>query len=441
MHVCLLNDSFPPMLDGVANVMKNYADVIHARYGTATVVTPAYPGVVDETPYDVIRYASLDTTKAVGYRTGYPFDAEVIERIKKTAPDLIHVHCPFVSALMGRVLREQCDVPMVFTYHTKFDIDVRKAVKLKLLQDAALKIIVDNIAACDDVWVVSEGAGQNLRSIGYEGNYLVMPNGVDMPKGRAEQDAIDAVRRQFGLNPAVATYLFVGRMMWYKGQRLILDALRMLKNAGKPFCAVFVGDGQDFSEIQRYARALDLMNECKFLGAIRDRETLRALYAACDLFLFPSTFDTNGIVVREAAANGLASVLIKGSCAAEGVENGKTGLLISETPEAMANVLFHTAGHRAETRALGESAMNGLYLSWEDSIQTAVERYRLILDNRADFLKPRRWTGSDEFLLTVSQFVDAYAVLRALPERVQERTELIHDLLHPSLNPPHTKKL
>ena len=440
MHVCLLNDSFPPMLDGVANVMKNYAEIIHAKYGKATVVTPAYPGVSDDTPYPVIRYMSLDTTKQVGYRTGYPFDADVIERVANAKPDLLHVHCPFVSALMGRVIREKIDAPMVFTYHTKFDIDVRKAVRMKLLQDTALKLIVDNIAACDDVWVVSEGAGKNLREIGYEGNYLVMPNGVDMPKGRADADAVDAVRKQFGLDPSIATYLFVGRMMWYKGQRLILDALRMLKNAGKPFCAVFVGDGMDRAEIERYMQSLDLGSECKFLGAIRNRETLRALYAASDLFLFPSTFDTNGIVVREAAANGLASVLIEGSCAAEGIVNGRTGLLIPETAEAMANVLFHTIGHRAETRALGERAMEQLYLSWEDSVKTAVERYRLILDNRRDFMKPRRWTNSDEFLLTVSQFINAYAALHALPERIQEHTDAAIDVLHSSLKPPFLKK-
>ena len=216
LHICLLNDSFPPMLDGVANVMKNYADIITRRYGTATVVTPAYPNVNDDYPYEVVRYASVDTTKLVGYRTGYPFDAKVLERLNGVQMDLMHVHCPFISAQLTRVIRETRDVPVVFTYHTKFDVDVRKAVRMKLIQDAALKIIVDNIAACDDVWVVSEGAGKNLRSIGYQGNYLVMPNGVDMPKGRADAAAVDAVRKAYGIDPDVTVYLFVGRMMWYK---------------------------------------------------------------------------------------------------------------------------------------------------------------------------------------------------------------------------------
>ena len=423
LHVCLLNDSFPPMLDGVANVMKNYADIITARYGTATVVTPAYPDVTDDCPYEVIRYASMDTTKLVGYRTGYPFDAKVLERLNALPMDLMHVHCPFVSAQLCRVVRETRDVPVVFTYHTKFDVDVRKAVRMKLLQDAALKIIVDNIAACDDVWVVSEGAGQNLRSIGYEGNYIVMPNGVDMPKGRAEKDAVDAVRAQFGLDPDMTTYLFVGRMMWYKGLRIILDALRMLKNAGKRFCAVFVGNGMDRREIEAYMRSLSLAEECRFLGAIRDRQTLRAVYAACDLFLFPSTFDTNGIVVREAAANGLASVLIEGSCAAEGVAHGRNGLLIAETPEAMANLLFHMNDRRDAMRSLGDRAMEELYFSWEDSVKNAVARYRVILEDREHYRKPRQTTGTEDFYQAISQWFGVYSQLAAMPARMQERAD------------------
>ena len=46
----------------------------------------------------------------------------------------------------------------MFTYHTKFDIDIAKAVRGKTLQDAAVKLLVSNISACDEVWVVSRGA-------------------------------------------------------------------------------------------------------------------------------------------------------------------------------------------------------------------------------------------------------------------------------------------
>ena len=66
------------------------------------------------------------------------------------------------------------DAPLVLTYHTKYDIDIAKAVKRRLLQESAIRALVQNVNACDEVWVVSRGAGENLRSLGYEGEYTVM---------------------------------------------------------------------------------------------------------------------------------------------------------------------------------------------------------------------------------------------------------------------------
>ena len=72
-NICLMNDSFPPLIDGVANAVVNYANVIQSQYGEAVVATPQYPGTIDDYPFPVIRYPSLDTTRMVGYRTGLPF--------------------------------------------------------------------------------------------------------------------------------------------------------------------------------------------------------------------------------------------------------------------------------------------------------------------------------------------------------------------------------
>ena len=46
LNICLMNDSFPPLVDGVANTVVNYADVISTQLGSAAVATPDYPGAV-----------------------------------------------------------------------------------------------------------------------------------------------------------------------------------------------------------------------------------------------------------------------------------------------------------------------------------------------------------------------------------------------------------
>lgn len=396
LSVCLLNDSFPPVIDGVANAVLNYASMIQDQLGSAVVGVPDYPGTTDNYPFPVVRYPSFDTTKIVGYRAGYPFSARAMDALADFSPQIIHTHCPVMSTVMARALRERLDVPVVFTYHTKFDIDIRRALSGQLLQQTAIRLLVDNISACDEVWVVSRGAGENLRSLGYAGDYIVMENGVDFPRGPVSNDRCSALRKELGLSEQVPVYLFVGRMMWYKGVHIILDALAALRQSGHDFRMLMVGDGMERQEMEQKAAQLRLDDICIFTGAVHDREKLRTLFSLSDLFLFPSTFDTNGIVVREAAACGTASVLVRDSCAAEGVADGVNALLIEENAASLKALLEKKGADRAALSRLGQQALEQLYLSWEDSVKRAFSRYYVVLDQYRSGHSGRSMEWSDE---------------------------------------------
>lgn len=418
--ICLINDSFPPVIDGVANAVTNYATVIQRDYGDATVVTPYYPDADDSVyPFPVLRYPSIDMTKLVGYRAGFPLSPELMEQVEGRHIDLIHSHCPVTSMVLARMLRQKLNVPLVFTYHTKFDIDIANAIHSKLLQEASIRLLVENISACDEVWTVSHGAGENLRSLGYQGNYIVMPNGVDFPAGRLGEDKVRAVGADLDLPEGVPLFLFVGRMMWYKGLRIILDALKQLKDEGQDFRMVFVGKGTDGDAIRAYAGELGLCDKVFFEAPCYDREVIRAWYCRADLFLFPSTFDTNGLVVREAAACGLASVLIAGSCAAEDVTDGQNGFFIEENAASMAAMLRRLIPQRELMRRVGENAQKEIYISWDDSIANACRRYEVVLDNFRRGLYPVHDTPADEFLRGTAESLDAINRVRAARDQLR----------------------
>ena len=419
LKVCLLNDSFPPSIDGVANAVVNYATVIQKSLGEAIVATPSYPGVEDHYPFPVVRYPSLDTTKLVGYRAGYPFSARAQSRLVAFGPDVIHSPCPFVSNMAARTLREQTEVPIIFTYHTKFDIDIAHALELKLLQSAALRLMLRNIESCDEVWTVSRGAGENLRSLGYQGDYLVMENGVDFPRGAAPEAESGALRRELGLPADVPVYLFVGRMMWYKGIRVILEALSRGRKEGAKFRMVLVGDGAERREMEETARDLGIGDWCLFTGAVHDRELLRRYYSMADLFLFPSTFDTNGIVVREAAACGLGSVLIRDSCAAEGIADGRNGFLVEENGESLWTLLRGLG--RGQMRQVGENALRELYLSWEDSVRRAYDRYQVVIDRYRGGHTERRVEREDDLFSLMNDLCRGIQRARDLADQGRRR--------------------
>ena len=426
LNVCLVNDSFPPEIDGVANAVTNYAAIINGGLGAATVVTPSNPEADDAAfPFPVCRYPSLDTTRLVGYRAGLPFSPEIQNTLEDDGFDIIHSHCPISSTLLARLLRERIDVPLVMTYHTKFDIDIANAIRSRILQEEAKRLLVQNIAACDEVWTVSRGAGENLRSLGYEGDYIVMPNGVDFPRGRVEDSLIEQVTADYDLPEGLPLFLFVGRMMWYKGIRIILDALAELKAAGEDFRMVFVGGGGDREEIIAYCQDLGLTDKVFFCPAIHDRNLIRAWYCRADLFLFPSTFDTNGLVVREAAACSLASVLIRGSCAAEDGEDGENCFLIEENSAAMAACLRALCAQPQRMRQVGQRAAEELYVSWEEAVRGAWERYAVVEDRyRRGLCEPHN-EPVDELLRSAGVIMDAAGKLRRARQLVTNRIDTL----------------
>lgn len=431
MKVCLLNESFPPVLDGVANVLLNYAKYLPSDFNSPVIVgTPRYPDAdYSAYPYEVVAYPSFNTASfANGYRTGFPLQEKAVSKLAEFEPDIIHSHCPASANVIARLLRERTQAPIAFTYHTKYDIDLRRIFKIRQVADETIKAMVSNIEACDDVWTVSRGAGESLKALGFKGDYHVMNNGVDFERGRVDAENVRKVTEGYDLPDGVPVFLFVGRIITYKGIPMILDALKILSDAGHDFRMVFIGKGPDMELMQKKAEELGIggdrpgMGKCIFTGPIYDRDALRAWNTRADLFLFPSTFDTNGLVVREAAACGLASVLVKDSCAAEGVTDNRNGFLIEETAESMGDLLIRLSGEMDHVHDVGTHAMDEIYMSWRDAVAKAYERYAWLLEEKAHGrLREPETKATDYLVKLAARSMDEAARARRV------RTEFFND--------------
>lgn len=380
------NDSFPPTIDGVAQAVKNYATVLHQKHCNVTVVTPEYKNVVDDYPFEVFRYKSIPLDKRIGYRAGNPFSIETLIRLRNKRFDLMHVHAPFASSVLVQNINRLPRVPVVLTYHTKFDIDIAKRISLSGFRKIAIRFVLENINNADEIWVVTEGCGKALRNIGYKGGYRVMENGTDFAYGKADKEKVEELRDKYKIKDDEFVFLFVGRMMWYKNTRLILDTLRIAKDRGVPYRAFMIGNGFDAPEIKKYSEDIGLSEQVIFTGPIYDREYLRVFYSLADIFLFPSTYDTSGIVVKEAAACDCPALLIRGSCAAEGVKHNFSGYLAEENAGSCAGALVNACQSRQDLQQVGANAGKHIYLSWDTAVERAYIRYVEILNTDPRYL-------------------------------------------------------
>lgn len=385
-NIGLFNDSFPPTIDGVANTVINYANILKGKnYANPVVITPGYPGITDDYIFDVYRYPSAKLTKQMPYRVGNPFAGKTVKYLKERELDLLHVHSPFASSLVARHLVKKTKdryIPTVLTYHTKFEIDIARYIKFPPFAYVSKKFVAHNINLADEVWAVSKGTAESLKVFGFDRDIVIMPNGTDFEKGRASAEAIAEINQKHGIADEKLVFLYCGRMMWYKNIKITLDALKILSQNGIIYKMIFVGDGPDRLSIEKYAKDIGIYDNLIFAGAVHDRDKVKAYFSRADLFLFPSTYDTSGLVVKEAAACGCASALIKGCCAAEDVEDGISGIIADEeTPESFASSIMGAIRTEGLLKAVGRGAEDKVYFSWEQSVDLARKRYEIVIEN------------------------------------------------------------
>lgn len=379
----IFNDSFPPILDGVTLTVQNYVYWLSQKGKTPCVVTPWNPEH-SEYPYEVIRYFSLPIMNRKPYRYGYPkLDPFIWKRLRNTRFSLVHAHCPFSSGRLGVYVKKKQNVPLIGTFHSKYRQDLEHSFRnAPWCVPIIMKRILDFFNACDEVWIPQAYVEDTIREYGYKGKLSVVENGNDfasMVTGDLRAYKNEA-RKKIGINDDEIALLFVGQHIHEKGVDTILDSLDLLDRNVK-YKMNFIGTGYAFDDMKRRIDNSGLSDRVTLHGVIRDRKTLSEYYAGSDLFLFPSFYDNAPLVVREAAAMGTPSILLKGSTAAEVINDGKNGFLVNKDSEDFRQLISCLSADREQLREVGQEARNTLVRSWEDVVDEVSDRYRVIINS------------------------------------------------------------
>lgn len=168
--------------------------------------------------------------------------------------------------------------------------------------------------------------------------------------------------------------LFVSRLVWEKDLRVLANAYQFLRSRRKDFEMVVVGDGHAREEFQQ------IMPEAHFLG-FQTRQALSEAFASSDIFVFPSTTETFGLVTLEAMASGTVPVAAKAGGAVDIIEEGKSGFF-SEPLNSMdlakkVEVLLDLPEKR---KFLSEAAVKRAQLfSWENIFEQLFFNYEEVI--------------------------------------------------------------
>jgi glycosyltransferase involved in cell wall biosynthesis len=384
------NDSYFPIMDGVGMTAHSYAFWLNEKYGKSMVVAPNVKDYKDKVPYEVIRFKSVLLPGMNPYRVGLPrIDVEYKKKIKKVGFDLIHAHCPFISGQAAQKLAKKLNIPFVTTFHTKYRDDFAKVFNNHYFVDFLVNMTLNLYNSADMVWVPNIATGQTLKEYGFNGSFEVMPNGTDMAVPSNKK--MIAYRKK-GLEMIKAgndefVMLFVGQHRWEKNVRLIIESLRMIKESGKSFKMVFVGEGYATDDMKKLVKKYKLQDHVVFLKVITDREELQYVFAASDLFVFPSVYDNSPLVIQEAAAFDIPSVLVRNSSSAEKIIDGVNGFLVENDLGDLTKAISGLMNNRQAIRKAGEGARKTIYHPWEAIVDDVYQRYTDIIKEHRNFSK------------------------------------------------------
>jgi glycosyltransferase involved in cell wall biosynthesis len=266
MRILVATDAWHPQVNGVVRTLAMTARAVEALGSEIRFLTPGMFPTVGLPGYPGINLA-------------IPSPAKIARLIEQIRPDAIHVATEGPIGVMVRRYCRRHRLPFTTSFHTRFPDYVSARLPIpKSWVWAALRRFHRPSSA---VMAATPSLMQELQSRGFK-NVVLWSRGVDAELFHPHASTSEWPRPVF---------LSVGRLAVEKN----LEAFLALDLPGTK---VVVGDGPARTALMAQ------FPEAVFLGA-KFGEDLARVYAAADVFVFPSKTDTFGLVLLEALASGV----------------------------------------------------------------------------------------------------------------------------------------
>jgi glycosyltransferase involved in cell wall biosynthesis len=253
--------------------------------------------------------------------------------------DVVHTYTATPSFL-GRIAARLVSVPVILHHQagwtvTEFSSPLERIVYTPLEYLAAL---ASTRSIC-----VSHAVAQQAHQlhIAPQHKLVTICNGIEPePFITATQNGVgEALRRELGIPGNHLLIGNTGRLAPQKDNETLIQAMVYLKSliGHTPFTLLLAGDGPDRQKLEKLVQSLDLGEQVRLLGFVRD---IPKFLAGLDTFVSPSLREGMSISLLEAMAAARPIVTTSILPNAELIEHGVTGILVPpRSPKQVAEAI------------------------------------------------------------------------------------------------------
>lgn len=309
MKILMISDVYFPRINGVSTSILSFRRALEAGGHEVCLIAPDYGQVTDhETGIHRIaaRRVILDPEDRMMQAGAIQ---RLTERLRAFAPDILHIHTPFVAHYQGVKLARRLGVPAIETYHTFFEEYLYHYVPFApraFMRALARRFSRAQCNQVDAVIVPSLAMLDALHGYGVRTPMRVLPTGLNLEKfsggdGRAFRAAHD-------VDAAAPVLVFIGRIAFEKNIEFLLKLLYEVKKVHAGVRMILAGEGPAEAALRERVRELDLAGNVLWVGNLHHWQELMDCYCAGDVFVFASRTETQGLVLLEAMALGVPVV-------------------------------------------------------------------------------------------------------------------------------------
>ena len=323
MKIAMMTNNYKPFVAGVPISVEKLSVGLRALGHQVTVFAPSYDE--QDTEEDVIRYGALLKGVAGGFSVPNSLDPKIERAFWEGHFDVIHVHHPMMIGATARYLSWKYHVPLVSTYHTRYE-QYLHYVGLTGLERFWPIYLRRTLGACNMVFAPTPHIRDYLRETGINPPIEVLPTGLSKTAFYPDQQKAKRLREQF-CEGRPFLFCTVARLAKEKNLEFLLESLALYKQkAGPCFKLLLIGKGPYREKLCRRIGELALPEEIILTGEVRN-EDMKEYCAASDLFLFSSRSETQGIVLLEAMAVGTPVLALRATGTDDIVINGVNGYM------------------------------------------------------------------------------------------------------------------
>lgn len=320
MRIVQVAPFFYPHVGGVETHVRGLATEFTRRGHEVTVVTARYdrslPAEETREGYRIVRARTL------GVLLNTPVDPAIRALARRLSADVAHLHFPPpLTAHYAVDGFRRAGIPTCLTYHC--DLYLAGAGG-RLLTGFYNRVYLRRTLDRVDRIIVHTSSYGRTSAMLRDRSFEVIPSVVDLTRFRPGLDASD-LRRTLRLEGR-RVLVFTGRLVPHKGVDLLVRSLRDLPG---DVALIVIGAGPRLRQLVQLARRLGVYDRIRFCPAVTDDE-LPTYLSLADLFVYPSLnrLEGFGLVVAEAMAAGLPSIVSDMPGVRELIQPGREGLLV-----------------------------------------------------------------------------------------------------------------